>query len=103
MQDITVTELKKKMDDKEDILIIDVREPHEYEMYNIGAKLIPLGSLMGALNELEEYKEKEIVVHCRSGMRSASAKEAMMQLGFKNVRNLIGGMLDWQETHDPIK
>lgn len=102
MQDITVTELKQKLDNKEDILVIDVREQHEYQMYNIGAKLIPLGSLMGALNDLEDYKDHEIIVHCRSGMRSASAKQAMMQLGFKNVRNLLGGMLEWQKTFDAI-
>ena len=103
MTDITVQELKTKLDNNEEFLLLDVREPLEYEMYNIGARLIPLGDVMAALPQLEEYKEKEIVVHCRSGARSGGAKQAMVQAGFKNVRNLLGGMLAWQEAFENPK
>lgn len=102
MNDITVTELKEKLDNNEDFLLLDVREPLEYEMYNIKARLIPLGTLQDQLASLEEYKDKEIVVHCRSGMRSATAKQMMISGGFQNVRNLLGGMLAWQETFEKI-
>lgn len=102
MNDITVTELKSKMDSNEDLIILDVREPFEYEMYNIGAKLIPLGQLPDALRDLEDVKDREIIVHCRSGARSGTAKQMMMQNGFANVRNLLGGMLAWQEAFEKI-
>jgi rhodanese-related sulfurtransferase len=98
MQDITVTELQEKMQSgSTDFLVIDVREPYEYEEFNIGARLIPLGDLASALDDLQEWEEKEIVVMCRSGARSAAAKQFMVQNGFKNVRNLIGGVMDWQQ------
>lgn len=95
MQDINVTELKAKLDAKEDFLFLDVREQHEYDMFNLGARLIPLGTLPAALEDLEDYKDKEIVIHCRSGMRSATAKALMEQAGFTKPRNLLGGVLDW--------
>ena len=100
MEDITVEGLKAKMDNKENFFLLDVREPHEYEAYNIGAKLIPLGNLPSSLAELENYKDTEIIVHCRSGARSASAKQFLMQAGFQNVKNLLGGMLDWKDKID---
>lgn len=96
MSDITTQELKQRMDSGETIHIIDVREPHEYEEFNIGAQLIPLGTLPSKLAELEGLKNEEVIVHCRSGARSASAKLFLEDAGFTNVRNLIGGMLDWQ-------
>ena len=65
--DITVQELKKRLDAGEKLLVIDVREQHEYDEFNIGAKHIPLGAIMGALNDLDDHKEEEIVVHCLSG------------------------------------
>lgn len=99
MQDITVEELKSRMDNEENIFIIDVREPYEYEEYNIGAELIPLGSLMNAIDDLEDYKDEEIVLHCRSGARSGQAKELLKAYGFKKARNLLGGMLAWQEKY----
>jgi rhodanese-related sulfurtransferase len=95
MQDITVEELKTKLDKKEDFIFIDVREPFEYEEFNLGAKLIPLGNLLGALNDLEPYKNEEIVIHCRSGARSGSAKITLSELGFTKVRNLLGGVIEW--------
>lgn len=93
--DITVQELKAKMDNKEDFVFIDVREPHEYVGFNLGAKLIPLNTIPAAIPSLLEHKDKEVVVHCRSGARSASAKHYMQQQGFSNVRNLTGGVLAW--------
>jgi rhodanese-related sulfurtransferase len=101
--DITVTELKAKMDANEDFLLLDVRETYEYEMYNIGGKLIPLGFVIESIPSLEEYKTKEIVVHCRSGMRSDTAKSWLAERGFTNVRNLLGGVLAWQEAFDTVK
>ncbi len=97
MNDIDVLELKQKIDRGDDFLFLDVREVHEYEQFNLNAKLIPLGNLMSQLDELEDYKEKEVIVHCRSGARSGNAKQLMMQSGFKNVRNVLGGVLAWQD------
>ncbi len=101
MTDITVTELKEKMDNGESIILIDVREPHEYELSNLGGRLIPLSLLPAALEELADSKEEEIIVHCKSGGRSAKAAAFMRQQGFKNVRNLLGGILDWKNKIDP--
>jgi len=67
-------------------------------MYNIGGKLIPLAELPNQLADLEENKNSEVIVYCRSGMRSATAKQFLMQHGFVNVRNLIGGVLAWQKA-----
>ncbi len=96
MADITVQELNERMQKGEKLNVIDVREEYEYEEFNIGARLIPLGTLPGMLNELSDLKNEEIIVHCRSGARSNNAKMYMMSEGFTNVRNLIGGMMAWQ-------
>lgn len=96
MDDITVEELKTRLDNGEDLIVIDVREPHEYEEFNIGARLIPLGNLPSVIEELEDLKDEEIIVHCRSGARSANAKAYMQSVGFNKVRNMLGGVLDWQ-------
>lgn len=98
MQDITVQELKTRLDAGENIHVIDVREPDEYAEYNIGAKLIPLGNVMAMqVDELEDWKDDEIVIHCRSGKRSMQAGLMLETMGFTNVKNLAGGMLAWQE------
>jgi rhodanese-related sulfurtransferase len=99
MEDITVEELKSKLDNKEDFLLIDVREQNEYDMFNLKAQLIPLADLPGKLQDLEDYKDKEIVVHCRSGARSATAKAFLEQAGFTKVRNLLGGVLAWIDKY----
>jgi rhodanese-related sulfurtransferase len=96
MSDITTDELKQRMDASEKLNIFDVREPHEYEEFNIGATLIPLGELPNRITELENLKDQEIIVHCRSGARSNNAKMFLEDAGFTNVRNLLGGMLDWR-------
>lgn len=97
--DITVYELKQRLDAGEKLNIIDVREPYEYEAFNIGAKLIPLGQLPSRLSEISHLKNEEIIVHCRSGARSANAKLFLEDEGFTNVRNLLGGILAWQDLN----
>ncbi|MBT8327670.1 MAG: rhodanese-like domain-containing protein [Bacteroidia bacterium] len=96
MEDITVLELKEKLDNKEDILVIDVREEWEYQEFNIGAKLIPLAQFQGAIDDLDDWMDKEVIVHCKTGARSAAAKAYMQRQGFNKVRNLLGGMVEWQ-------
>lgn len=92
--DITAEELKQRLANGETPVIIDVREDWEYQETNIaGAKNIPLGALPQQLEDLEDLKEQEVIVHCRSGARSATAKAFMQQQGFANVRNLLGGIL----------
>jgi len=95
-QDITVEELRHRLADGQTIHILDVREPYEYEEFNIGGKLVPLGSLLPKLEDLEDWKSEEVVVHCKAGTRSAAARALMMQHGFTNVRNLVGGIHAWQ-------
>ncbi|MFK7933243.1 MAG: rhodanese-like domain-containing protein [Saprospiraceae bacterium] len=97
--DINVTELKQKLDNKEEFIFIDVREQHEYDDFNLNAKLIPLGTIPAAIEEYGDNKEDEIVVHCRSGARSGQAKMFLEQYGFKNVRNLEGGVLAWIDKY----
>ena len=94
--DISVIELKKRLDAGEKINLIDVREQYEYDEFNLGGELIPMGTLPGKLEDLETLKDEEVIVHCRSGARSGTAKMFLTQSGFTNVRNLIGGVLDWQ-------
>ena len=101
MQSITVEELKSRLDNGEKLHIIDVREPHEYEEYNIGAKLIPLGQIQTMqVDEIENLKEEELIIHCRSGKRSAMACQILETMGFTNTKNLEGGLLDWKEKID---
>lgn len=91
---ITVQELKSRMDKGDKIFLLDVREPHEYEWAKIeGSKLIPLGQLPTSLNQLD--RETEIVAYCHKGMRSADAVGFLLQQGFPNVKNLIGGIDSW--------
>lgn len=96
IQDISVIELKRRIDANENLNILDVREQYEFDEFNLNGTLIPLGELPGRLDEIENLKNEEIIVHCRSGKRSATAQQFMIQNGFTNVRNLIGGVLDWQ-------
>ncbi len=98
MEDIYVQELKQRMDQGADLIIIDVREPWEYEEFNIGAENVPLGQLPVAMMEWEAWKDREIIVHCKAGGRSAMAKALLTQQGFSSVRNLLGGMMEWQAT-----
>jgi adenylyltransferase/sulfurtransferase len=100
--EMTVYELKAKMDRKDDFVLLDVREPHEYEIAKIpGSRLIPVGQLEGRLSELEPFKEKEIVAHCQRGGRSARAVELLLRSGFKKVWNVVGGITEWSNKIDP--
>jgi rhodanese-related sulfurtransferase len=100
MQHITVQELKKRKDANETLYILDVREPAEYAEVNMGAVLIPLGMVMNAqIDDIEDWKDKEVIVHCRSGKRSLNACMILEQLGFSNTKNLEGGILAWEELN----
>ncbi|WP_026262573.1 rhodanese-like domain-containing protein [Spirosoma panaciterrae] len=94
--DITVQELKERLEKGETLNVIDVREPHEYEADNIGVRLIPLGDLPYNLDEIEDLQDEEVIVLCRSGKRSGMAQQILEQNGFNNVRNVIGGMLAYR-------
>ncbi|HEX7288528.1 MAG TPA: molybdopterin-synthase adenylyltransferase MoeB [Candidatus Angelobacter sp.] len=97
--EITVEELKRRLDAKEDFVLVDVREPHEYQICNLNGQLIPLGELPRRVSELDPAKE--MVVHCRSGQRSARAVAFLRQAGFAKVSNLAGGILAWADRIDP--
>jgi rhodanese-related sulfurtransferase len=97
MKTITVEELKERIEKGEHINLIDVREPHEYMESNIGGKLFPLGKIQTMqVEDLEDLKEEEVILQCRSGQRSMMAAMVLEQLGFKNTVNLTGGILAWQ-------
>ncbi len=96
MEDITVNELKVRLEKGEKFHFLDVREEWEYEEDNLGAENIPLGELPHRLAELEPFKEEEIIVHCRSGARSGNAKKFMESKGFTQVRNVLGGILAYR-------
>jgi molybdopterin/thiamine biosynthesis adenylyltransferase/rhodanese-related sulfurtransferase len=98
---ISVQELKRKLDAKEDIFVLDVREPHEYQIVNIGVPLIPVGDIERRAPELADKKNSEIIVHCKSGARSQRAALALKNAGFTNVSNLTGGILAWADKIDP--
>lgn len=98
MKNITVEELKAKLDSGEKVNLIDCREPHEYEETNLGGRLIPLGKFQTMqLDEIEDLKDEEVIVHCRSGKRSQMACQILDQMGFSNTYNVEGGILAWQE------
>lgn len=96
MEDITVSELKERLERGEKFHFLDVREEWEYEEDNLGADNIPLGELPHRLAELEPMKEEEIVIHCRSGARSGNAKKFMETKGFTKVRNVLGGIIAYR-------
>jgi adenylyltransferase/sulfurtransferase len=98
--DIDPVEVKQKFDRGDRFVLIDVREPHEYQICRIpNAKLIPLGELAKRVNELDSADE--IVAHCKSGIRSAKAVDFLRQAGFRKVRNMKGGILAWSDKVDP--
>ena len=98
MENITPEEVKKRMDAGEKLNLVDVREPHEHADFNIGGILHPLGNIQSMqVDELEPFKDEEVIVYCRSGNRSGQAAMILDMLGFKNTKNLTGGMLAWQD------
>jgi molybdopterin/thiamine biosynthesis adenylyltransferase/rhodanese-related sulfurtransferase len=97
--EITAREVKARLDHGDDLFILDVREPHEYQICNLNGKLIPLGELPRRVHELDS--SREMVVHCRSGKRSAEAIQFLQKAGFKKLWNLKGGVLAWADEVDP--
>ncbi|GAA4462027.1 hypothetical protein GCM10023189_38180 [Nibrella saemangeumensis] len=95
--DITVQELKERLDKGEKVNLIDVREPYEYTEDNLGGQLIPLGEIQHRMDELDGLQDEEIIVQCRSGARSATAQRILEENGFNNVRNLVGGILAYRK------
>ncbi len=104
MQNITVDEIKSRLNAGEKINLVDVREPDENADFNIGGILMPLGQIQSMqIDDLEDLKGEEIVCYCRSGNRSGQACLILDMLGFKNTKNLTGGMLAWQERYGASK
>ncbi len=100
--DISVQELKERIDQGDAPLMIDVREPHEWEMQHLdGVQKISLGTLPYKIQDIEEMRDQEVVMICRSGGRSGRATQFLAQQGFTKVRNLTGGMLAWKANIDP--
>jgi len=95
---MTPRELKARLDRGEGLFILDVREPHEYQICNLGGHLIPLGELPRRVHELDS--SREIVAHCRSGKRSAEAVDFLSKAGFRKIVNLKGGILAWSDEVD---
>lgn len=100
MQIITAEELKARIDAGEQLNLIDVREPNEHAEFNIGGKLYPVGKIQSMqVEELEDLKNQEVICYCRSGQRSMMACMTLDMLGFKDTKNLAGGMLGWQQQY----
>ncbi|KAI9434910.1 rhodanese domain-containing protein [Russula earlei] len=98
MQLITVEELKARLDAGEKVNLVDVREPHENAEFNIGGILLPLGKVQTMQTDaIDDLKDQEVIVYCRSGNRSGQAALVLEQIGFTNVINVTGGMLAWQQ------
>lgn len=101
VNEINVNDLNERIQSGEKINLIDVREQHEYDLVNLDGILIPLGQLESRLGEIDHLKDEEIIIHCRSGARSAEACKIMMKKGFKNPKNLVGGINRWSMLIDP--
>jgi rhodanese-related sulfurtransferase len=99
MNTITVEEVKARLDAGEKLNIVDVREPYENAEFNIGGVLLPLGKVQTMqVEDIEDLKDEEVILYCRSGNRSGQACLILETMGFKNTKNLVGGMLNWRET-----
>ena len=104
MKNITVEELKQKIDSGEQVNLIDVREPNEHKEANIGGRLVPLGKVQTMqVEDLEDLKDQEVIVYCRSGRRSMLACAVLDQMGFKDTYNLEGGILAWLDKYGTSK
>ncbi|MEP7141987.1 MAG: rhodanese-like domain-containing protein [Ferruginibacter sp.] len=100
MKTITVEEVKERIDTGEKLNILDVREPYENTEFNIGGLLVPLGKIETMqLEDIDDWKNEEIIIYCRSGNRSGQACLILESAGFTNVKNLSGGMLKWREKY----
>ncbi len=95
---IKTNEIKARIDAGEKLHLVDVREPDERAEFNIGGTFLPLGNIkMMQIDDIDELKNEEVICYCRSGNRSMQACLMLETFGFTNVKNLEGGMLDWQE------
>ncbi|MCI5055941.1 MAG: rhodanese-like domain-containing protein [Flavobacteriales bacterium] len=99
MKEINVQEYKKLVDSEADYQLIDVREPYEYEIAHMDGELLPMGSIMDNLDKIS--KDKQVIVHCRSGKRSAAVVSALEKAGYENVYNLAGGITAYAQEIDP--
>jgi rhodanese-related sulfurtransferase len=100
MKAITVEELKHRIDAGENLNLLDVREPNEREEFNIGGRFLPVGRIRSfETDAIEDWKDKEVIVYCRSGNRSGQASLLLEQAGFENIVNLTGGMLAWRAAN----
>jgi rhodanese-related sulfurtransferase len=98
MKTISTEEVKSRLDAGEQLHILDVREPYENTEFNIGGTLLPLGKIQGMqIEDIEDLKNEEVIIYCRSGNRSGQACLILETMGFTNVKNLTGGMLEWRE------
>ena len=102
MKNITPEEVKNRLDAGENLHLIDVREPHENAAFNIGGILLPLGKIQSMQTEdIDDLKDEEVILYCRSGNRSGIAAMTLTSMGFTNTNNLVGGMLAWEEKFKP--
>ncbi len=98
MKNISVEELKNKIDAHEELHLIDVREPHEHAEFNIGGTLLSVGKIQSMMIEdIEHLKNEPVICYCRSGQRSMMSCLMLEQFGFTDVTNVTGGMLAWQD------
>ena len=98
MKNITPEEVKKRLNAGENLHLVDVREPHENAAFNIGGILLPLGKIQSMQTEdIDDLKDEEVILYCRSGNRSGIAAMTLTSMGFTNTNNLVGGMLAWEE------
>ena len=98
MENISVEEVKRRIDGGEKVNLVDVREPYENADFNIGGTLLPLGQIQSMqIDDIEDLKDQEVILYCRSGNRSGQAAMFLDAMGFKNTKNLVGGMLAWEE------
>ena len=98
MENISVEEVKRRMDAGEKVNLVDVREPYENADFNIGGTLLPLGQIQSMqIDDIEDLKDQEVILYCRSGNRSGQAAMFLDAMGFKKTKNLVGGMLAWEE------
>jgi rhodanese-related sulfurtransferase len=96
MENITVEELRSRLQTGEQVHLVDVREPEEHIEFNIGGILLPLGKIQGMeTDEIDSLRDQEIIFYCRSGNRSLQACMYLEMMGFTNVKNLAGGMVEW--------
>ena len=101
MTNITPEEVKERLDKGEKLHLVDVRQPEETAEYNIGGIALPLGNIQNMqLEDLEDLKNEEVILYCRSGQRSGVAAMILDQAGFSNTKNLTGGMLAWRQKFE---